>query len=285
MAQHHRVLAASYTLLKAVKAIPRPRGLGSRNSLRVLTYHDIAPAEESLFAAQLRWLERSWKFISLEQFERFVSGEEPVGGRNLLLTFDDGFASNRGVAERVLQPMNIRALFFVVSDFVSIDGRQEAREFIARNIYPGMSVDDVPAHWHNMGWKDLEDLLGQGHHIGSHTRTHARLSQVKTEVELEREVVDSADTLSQRLGIPIDHFAYTFGNIDSISPMALAIARRRFRFIYSSLRGDNARGVSPLTLRRETVSAADSLALMGAFTEGLADFRYARSRARLTSWL
>lgn len=285
MAQHHRLLAASYTLLKVVRVLPRPFGLGSGNSLRVLTYHDIAPAEESLFEAQLRWLQRSWKFVTPGQFERLVSGEEPVAGRNLLLTFDDGFASNRVVAERVLGPLGIRALFFAVSDFVAIEDRKDAREFIARNIYPGMSVNDVPAHWYNMGWTDLEGLLDQGHLIGSHTRTHARLSQVKSEVDLEREVIDSANTLSLRLGIPIEHFAYTFGNIDSISPMALATARRRFRFIYSSLRGDNAKGVSPLTLRRETVSAKDPLSLMGAFTEGLADFRYAGSRARLASWL
>jgi peptidoglycan/xylan/chitin deacetylase (PgdA/CDA1 family) len=285
MAGHHRLLAASYTLLKAIRAIPLPLGHGSGNSLRVLTYHDIAPAEESLFETQLRWLQRSWKFISPRQFERLVSGEEPVVGRNLLLTFDDGFASNQRVAERVLKPLGIRALFFVVSEFVSIEGRQAAREFIAGNIYPDMSVDDVPAHWYNMGWKDLEGLLEQGHLVGSHTRTHARLSQVKREVDLEHEIIDSANTLSQRLRIPIEHFAYTFGDIDSISPMALATARRRFRFIYSSLRGDNANGVSPLTLRRETVSAADPLSLMGAFTEGLADFRYAGSRARLASWL
>jgi peptidoglycan/xylan/chitin deacetylase (PgdA/CDA1 family) len=285
MVRHHRLLAASYTLLNAAKAIARPLGLAAANSLRVLTYHDISPAEESQFAAQLRWLARSWRFISVEQFEKFVLGDEPVAGRNLLLTFDDGFASNLCMAERVLQPLGIRALFFVVSDFVSVAGREEARDFIARNIYPGMSVDDVPIHWYNMGWSDLERLLDRGHHIGCHTRTHAKLSQINTKVGLELEVVESANGLSKRLGIPIDHFAYTFGNIDSFSPMALAIARRRFRFVYSGLRGDNARGASPFTLRREAVSAADPLSLVGAYVEGLADFRYARSRAQLASWL
>ena len=51
--------------------------------------------------AGLRWLARSWKFVSAEEFAALVSGDEPVRGRNLLLTFDDGFASNRRVAERV----------------------------------------------------------------------------------------------------------------------------------------------------------------------------------------
>jgi peptidoglycan/xylan/chitin deacetylase (PgdA/CDA1 family) len=251
----------------------------------VLTYHDVAPAEEASLAEQLRWLRRTWRFISPSQFEKFASGEEPVAGRNLLLTFDDGFASNRHVAERVLNPLKIQALFFVVSDFVSIGSREVAREFIAKNIYPSMRVEDVPAHWRNMDWKDLEALLDQGHGIGGHTRTHARLSRIKSEVDLETEIIGSADSLARRLGVAIDHFACTFGDIGSFSATALAVARRRFRFIYTSVRGDNAKGVSPLTLRRETVAAADSLALLGAFTEGLADFRYAKSRALLSSWL
>jgi peptidoglycan/xylan/chitin deacetylase (PgdA/CDA1 family) len=284
MALHHRVMAAGYHVFKMAKAVGRPLGLAFSDSLRVLIYHDIAPEEENQFAAQLRWLAQSWRFVSPERFAALVSGDEPVRGRNLLLTFDDGFASNRRVAELVLRPMGIRALFFVVSDFVSVADRDEARHFIARNIYPGLCADELPAHWYNMGWTDLAALLVQGHSIGCHTRTHARLSRIDAEADLEREIIESANTLEQRLNTRVDHFAYTFGDIRSISPKALAVARRRFRFIYSSLRGDNARSESKLTLRRETVSAHDSLALLGAYVEGVADFHYIRSRAQIDSW-
>jgi peptidoglycan/xylan/chitin deacetylase (PgdA/CDA1 family) len=284
MSLHHQVLAAAYPVVKLAKAIGRPLGLAFEDSLRVLIYHDIAPEEEAQFAAQLRWLARSWRFLSTEQFEALVSGEEPVRGRNLLLTFDDGFASQRRVAERVLTPMGIRALFFAVSDFVSMVDRDEARRFIARNIQPGCNAHELPAHMCNMGWSDFEAVLGQGHSVGAHTRSHARLSQVKAELDLEREIISSADLLAGRLGVSIEHFAYTFGDIGSFSPKALAVARRRFRFVYSGLRGDNARGVSPFALRREAVSVGDSPALLGAYVEGMADFHYARSRAQLASW-
>jgi peptidoglycan/xylan/chitin deacetylase (PgdA/CDA1 family) len=284
MARHHHVLAAVYPFFKTAKAIGRPLGLASANSLRVLIYHDIAPEEEPQFAAQLRWLARSWRFVSAEQFAAFVSGDEPVRGRNVLLTFDDGFASNRRVAELVLKPLGIRALFFAVSDFVSVTDRDEARQFIAQNIYPGSCADDLPAHWYNMSWSDLAALLDQGHTIGCHTQTHARLSRIDAEADLQREIVDSANTLALRLGTTIDDFAYTFGDISSFSAKALAVARRRFRCIYSGLRGDNIRVESPWTIRREAVSAQDSLALLGAYVEGVADFRYARSRAQLASW-
>lgn len=285
MSPHHHLLAGTYYPLAFAKAIGRPLGLASPDSLRVLLYHDVGPQEGAHFAAQLRWLARNWTFVTAERFAAMVSGVEPIRGRNLLLTFDDGFASNRMIAEQVLNPMGIRALFFVVSDFVALENREEARQFLARHIRPGCHVDEFPAHLWNMGWADLEALLEQGHCVGGHTRTHARLSQMSTERDLEREIIASADTLAHRLGVSIEHFAYTFGDLASFSDKALAVARRRFRFIYSGLRGDNARGVSPFALWRDAATAQDSMSLLGAYVEGAADFRYARARAQLARWV
>lgn len=292
MSLHHQVLAAAYYPIKLAKVIGRPLGLTPANQLRVLLYHDIDPRDQANFAAQMRWLQRSWNFVSAEQFAAMVTGQAPVQGRHLLLAFDDGFASNRVVAEEVLNPLGIKALFFVMSDFVDLEDVEEARHFIAQNIYPGTHAAGLPAHWRNMGWTDLEALLQQGHCIGGHTRTHARLSQVKIESDLVREIISSADVLEQRLGVPIEHFAYTFGDLASFSDQALAVARRRFRFIYSGLRGDNASGVEPYALRRDSAAFQDAYSnysvfsnnLLGAFLEGAADFKYAEDIALLTSW-
>jgi peptidoglycan/xylan/chitin deacetylase (PgdA/CDA1 family) len=285
MAYRHAAIASLYYVFKGVKEVRRSLGFSHANSLRVLLYHDIAPDDESRFAAQLRWLSQSWIFVSPERFAAMISGNEPVLGRNLLVTFDDGFASNRRVAERVLKPMGISALFFVVSDFVSQVGRDDARYFIAQHIRPGCNVDELPAHLYNMSWCDLEALLEQGHSIGGHTRSHARLSQIDAEADLEAEIIASADTLARRLGVSIEHFAYTFGDLASFSPAALAVARRRFRLVYSGLRGDNAKHVSPFALRRDAVTAQDSNALLGGLSEGAADFFYTRSCARLDRWV
>ena len=284
MALHHSLMAAAYRVYQPVRALGRTLGVGT-NALRVLTYHDVAPEQQAQFAAQLRWLAKSWQFVSAAEFAALISGAEPIRGRNLLVTFDDGYASQRRVAEEVLNPMRVPALFFVVPDFVSLTDRTVAREFIARNIYPLVGPDQIPHGWYNMSWSDLGALLAQGHTIGAHTRTHARLSQVSAEADLEQEIVGSADTLAQRLGVAIDHFAYTFGDLASFTPQALAIARRRFRFIYSGLRGDNAWHPAPHAVLREAIGPDDSLALVGAYVEGLADFQYARSRTRLASWL
>ncbi|MBE8352120.1 polysaccharide deacetylase family protein, partial [Leptospira borgpetersenii] len=104
-----------------------------------------------------------------EVFAEMVRGEKEILGRNLLLTFDDGYLSNRIVAEEILEPLGIKALFFIISDFVDIQKKQEIRKFISNNIYPSFTVEQVPDFWAPMRWEDLEVLLHKGHSIGSHT--------------------------------------------------------------------------------------------------------------------
>lgn len=291
MKLHHHLLAASYLPIKLAKDIGRYLGLVSPNVLRVLLYHDIAPEDQARFADQLRWLARTWTFISPERFAAMSSGEVPIQGRNLLLTFDDGFASNRVIAEQILNPLGIRALFFVISDFVDIVDPIAAREFISQNIYPGRSPEELPKHWLNMGWTDLDALVKQGHSVGSHTRTHARLSTLEDQ-DLEQEIVASADRMELRLGMPVKHFAYTFGDVASFSEKAMLIAQKRYKFIYSGLRGNNVDGVSNFAIRRDSSAVQDSSHnysvfpnhLLGTFLEGSADKYYSSARNMLDSW-
>ncbi len=144
-----------------------------------------------------------------------------------------------------------------------------------------------------MQWNDLEALIEQGHTIGCHTKKHASLSNCRSEEELEGEIIVSADRLMGKLGCNIEHFAYSFGGIDSFSQEALAVAKRRFRFIYSGIRGDNVKVCSPFAIRRDSAAymrrsdneyALFNKNLLDAFLGGTADFHYAKPRETLDSW-
>ena len=189
----HHALAAAYPSLNLFRRFGHFTGFNRSKRLRVLLYHDIAPEEYEDFERQLGWLSRRWTFINPEQFTSFIKGEATIQNNSLLLTFDDGFASNLIVAEKILNPMGIQALFFVVSDFVTIEDYEEARQFIVRHIQPGTSMDKLPTHMCNMRWADLEVLLEQGHMIGAHTRSHVRLSEIRSLGGLADEIVSSAD--------------------------------------------------------------------------------------------
>ena len=283
MSFHHRLLAAAYQPLKFARdtySVVRPQ---SGNCLRVLLYHDIAESTQTRFAAQLRWVARRWRFATPDEFADMASGRVPIVGRNVLLTFDDGFATDRVVAEQVLGPLGIRALFFVVPNFLDCVEPEEARRFVAQRIRPGSDASNLPSHLGNMAWSDLVALLDNGHGIGAHTRSHAKLSALAG-AQLEDEIVGGADLLASRLGAHIDHFAFPFGNVTSFSPAALRIARARFSMTYSGLRGDNARGVSTAVLRRDAIPPDASPALVGSLLEGGADFHYGRQRQQLDMW-
>ena len=281
---HHVFLASLYPVLRCKFKIAHQMGR-VKPRLRVLLFHDIALSDMDNFAAQLRWLSARWTFLTPDQFETILSGEAPLTSDSLLLTFDDGFKSNRVIAERILNPMGIQALFFIVPNFASMDSRDNARHFISKQIYPNLAVSDLPEHWINMSWNDIQYLLDQGHTIGSHTLNHARLSQIKNYNDLEYEINQSVILLEKHLGIQVEHFAYTFGDIASFSQEALLIASNRFRFVYSGLRGSNPLdNVTPIAIRRDSLSPSDPFFLVGSFLEGAADFHYKHSRTILDRW-
>ena len=219
-------------------------------------------------------------------------GNEPIQDNNLLITFDDGLMSNRIVAEKVLNPLGIKAIFFVVTDFIDIKNVDEAHQFIADNIIPSAKKEEIPMHWCNMQWEDLSALIEQGHTIGSHTKKHTRLSNCNNKDELIEELVISANYIESKLGKKVEHFAFTFGNIQSFSNAAMEVAKSQFSFIYSGVRGNNINNVSPLAIRRD-VAAYQLLnneyrlcddKLLKTFLDGIADLHYINSRRKLDSW-
>ena len=231
----------------------------------------------------MRWLSKSWRFVTPHQFAAMIDGVMPVKEDSLLLTFDDGFLSNLSVTERILNPMGIQALFFIVSNFSLLSGKDDWRGFIAENIYPEMNPQIIPNYWKNMSIDNLKFLVDTGHTIGCHTANHKRLSAT-TPSCFEEEIIKSADFLEQKLRIKVDHFAYTFGDLASFTPSALAVARSRFKYIYTGMRGDNSSVRNSWAIRRDSLSAKDSIPLVGAFLEGGADRLYLCRLTEYESW-
>ena len=255
--------------------------------LRVLLFHDIPKDSYSFFKQKLEYLSKNWNFITAKDLERYLKGETLLHGDNLLLTFDDGFQSNRLVAEEILNPMGIKALFFVVTEFIKLTNQVDQIQFIKTNLYPEWSDRAYPENLSEMkslSYEDLAYLNNSGHTIGCHTATHPDLSKISNEKHLIQEITESANSLENKLEIKIEHFSYGFGNVSYFNKNALEIARSRFPYIYTGMRGDNAKSMNPWAIRRDTIAIEDSLHLMGSLLEGLADFRYKKDFATYESW-
>ncbi len=280
MGLHHHMLALFYPVIIFFKFFFNKKP----NELRVLLYHDIPKNKYDKFYNQLVFLKKSWNFISPLEFSDIINKKKKLNGRNLLLTFDDGYISNKYVVEKILNPLRIKAMFFVITDFIKISDSKTAREYVSSNIYPTLKFKDVPKSYYNMNWDHLKELIKHGHSIGAHTKTHSKLSEIKTNKNLINEIVKSADEIEEKLKIKLNYFAFPFGNLESFSKDALLIANKRFDFIFSGIRGDNKNSTTKLVLHRDSIDPTFSNFLVGSFLEGSADLYYSTPQNILDSW-
>ena len=132
--------------------------LKSKDIVRVLVYHNIENKYASKLKDQLQKLKKDWKFINAKDFENHINEKKILKGRNLLLTFDDGFKSNFYVAKKILKKLKIKAVFFVPSDFVQIKKNVQLKKFVKKNIFDNQKINNYEK-FKNMTIKDLKSLL------------------------------------------------------------------------------------------------------------------------------
>lgn len=250
--------------------------------VKVLMYHHIPESKQELFKRQIQFLASYNKFLTPIQFQEFLQEKYRISGTNLLLTFDDGFKSNRIVAEEILYPLGIKGIFFVSTEFIGLQDAQKRNEFIVQQIYDGYANNsEISFDMEPLTWEDLEYLLAQGHAIGSHGRNHRRLSSIHSQEELHDEIIESGNLLEEKLGIPITYFAYPFGDIDSISKQAFNVIKARYQYCFSGVRGANYYPTSGYVILRDTISIDDPPQYVRFIIENGLDVMYKKKVRRL----
>ncbi|WP_415323603.1 polysaccharide deacetylase family protein [Candidatus Pelagibacter sp. Uisw_127] len=202
-----------------------------------------------------------------------MNGKQKLKGKNILLTFDDGFNSNFLIAEKILKKLKIKAIFFVPSDFIKINSSSKARIFIKKNILDQILPSDFN-FVKNINTTNLKKLIKNGHLIGAHTKTHANLALISDNRKLKNEIINSAHNLEKLLKIKIKHFAFTYGNYESISKKSLKLALAQYQFIYSSLRGNNFKNFKNDIIKRDAIYLEKGNKLLSIFLSGILDMRY-----------
>jgi peptidoglycan/xylan/chitin deacetylase (PgdA/CDA1 family) len=136
-----------------------------------------------------------------------------------------------------------------------------------------------------MSADNIKYLIQSGHEIGYHTASHQRLSTIVSKKVLKNEIIVGADELELILNIKINHFSFSFGDLESFNEQALKLAKSRYKFIYTGMRGNNARYLNPLAIRRDTIAINDSNNVIGCFLLGAADFIYIKKFNIYESWV
>jgi peptidoglycan/xylan/chitin deacetylase (PgdA/CDA1 family) len=151
-------------------------------------------------------IERQVKQLLRRRFQPATAAEVVAGaGRSLHVTFDDAYRSIRDVLP-VLDRLGVPATVFACSDYADRPGPLGVRELAAE-------VERQPSELETMGWDELRELSDAGVEIGSHTRTHAHLTELG-EAELSEELVASRQQLEAKLGRRCRYLAYPYGEYD-----------------------------------------------------------------------
>ena len=245
----------------------------SKDHLRIIVYHDIEDKNFKLLYNQLKYLKKNWNFITPEKFEDHLKRKRRLKGKNLLITFDDGFKSNYFIAQKILNRLNIKGIFFIPSDFVKFKSKARAFKFAKKNILDNF-FENKKEKTYNISINNLKTLIKKGHKIGCHSKTHANLGLLKDKIKLKKEILVSGNTLEKLLDININHFAFTYGNFNSMSEKSLKIALPRYEFIYSCLRGNNFNNNKKTIIKRDTVYLNKGNDLLNIFLSGIIDLKY-----------
>lgn len=250
--------------------------------LRVLIYHDVkSKSQIELFKNQILSLKKEYDFISPNEFEQLLKSKVKPNKPKILLTFDDGFKSNKKLAEQVLNELNIKALFFIISDFIAVSKKTVEYKKIINNIYPdGPNREELS---NPMDIDDIKFLISTGHQIGCHTLSHKKLSSLTCSNDLKSEIISSKIKLEKYFNIKIKHFAFPFGTYDSINKDSLMIINQNYEHIHSGLRGNN--NNNSKLIYRDAVNPEMKIIRLKSFLSGNADFFYKRKFNILKSYI
>lgn len=206
---------------------PPPRGTPLRGLV-------VAP---SSFAWQMRMLQlMGYRGLSMRDLEPYLRGEQQ--GKVVGITFDDGYQNNVRHALPVLLRHGFTATCYGVSSMIGGTNSWD-HGIVAEK--PLMTLEDWRA------WRD------GGMDIGSHTRTHAKLTEL-ADAEAQDQIIRSKTELEQAIGCEVRHFCYPYG---WHRPEHQRMARQAgYASATTTQRGRVRPGDDPYTLKRIMIARA-----------------------------
>lgn len=167
----------------------------------VLSYHkfsesraDAMTVTREAFEAQMKFLqEGGFQVVTLDDLYDFLDFKADLPEKAVVLTFDDGWRSMYEIAFPVLKAYDYPATLFVSTEMIT--GSRKT-----------------------LSWDQIREMMKGGIDVQNHTVTHRNLEEM-TEGEtleeyvrdLERELVQSTETIRDRTGREVRYLAYPYG--------------------------------------------------------------------------
>src|SRR4051794_5293335 len=216
----------------------------------VLCYHAVSADWEADLSVGPDVLDRQLDMLRRRgyrgaTFSRAVT--EPPARRTVAVTFDDAYRSVIELARPILEEFGFPGSVYVPTAFAG-SGQPMS--------WPG--IDDWEGTVHErelvpMSWDELSELANAGWEVGSHTRTHPRLTELDDE-GLRAELSESRAECEDELGLPCDTLAYPYGDVDG----RVVAAARAAGYRQAATLPERWHGPRPLEWPRVGVYQADA---------------------------
>ena len=196
------------------------------NGVHILNGHFSGLDYQSGYDSFKRFVDKISSIANLISFNDAISMIEKKNVQfdkpYVALSFDDGFYECYTHIAKILDEMSISACFFINAGVIE-----------ASNEYVTSYSKRVEVRGRNfLTWDMLKEMSDSGHIIGSHTLDHFRLFDLD-ERAIEFQIVENKSIIESRLRTQVTSFAWPYGTLSDISDIALNIAEKHHRYIFS----------------------------------------------------
>jgi peptidoglycan/xylan/chitin deacetylase (PgdA/CDA1 family) len=187
--------------------------------------------QRSDFERLILKLKKTGQFIDTGTCIQMLQGEKEIDRRYYHLSFDDGFRNIFTNALPILRKHEVPAILFVPSSLIESSWDKTQTYCLETTRYN--SVIEM------LRWDDLKEIVSLGYEIGSHTRTHARFSEISHNAALlEDELFGSKKELETNLGEECKYISWPYGRLTDADGVSLKTAKRAgYRACFGAYRG------------------------------------------------
>lgn len=206
------VISTSYTLIPKPTATPSATSSLSQTPQKlsgfcqyapVLLYHHIQPlslteqngqknltVDPKYFEEQLQYLNsRGYTTLNAGELAQALISHQKLGGKNLVVTIDDGYQDIYTYAYPIIQKYHIIVNLMIPTGLLNNPGY--------------------------LSWDQLREMIGSGLVFAyNHTWSHASLG-LATREKIQLEIGTAKKQLEENLGKPVNIFAYPYGSESS----------------------------------------------------------------------
>ncbi|MCW8896106.1 polysaccharide deacetylase family protein [Sulfurimonas sp.] len=160
-----------------------------------------------------------------------VFPEDTLKGKDICLTFDDGFYNFYEYVFPLLKELNLKAILAVPTKFILDDTNIQKKDRLA------IMHDDTYSHIDQAPFctfKELKEMSESGHvKIASHSHSHTNLSTCDN---LKYELQKSKQILEEKLSIKCDSLIFPYGKYDET---VLTMAKKEYKYLFRIGNGIN----------------------------------------------